>query len=651
MSTLSIDIETYSDVDIAHGVYKYVDSPEFEILLIGYAFDDEPVRVVDLTQEEVPARFRRALFDRSITKTAYNANFEMTCFKKFYPDMPLDCWECTSVLALYWSYPSGLDNVAKALGLPDDKQKDARGKALIRYFSKPCKPTKSNGHRTRNYPADAPEKWAEYIEYNRQDVEVERAIRKKLIRLKPSETEHKLWLMDQKINAYGAYINKPLVYNAIRMDREYKTQLLQEAKEVSGLPNPNSVSQLKTWIKQRTGREVTQLNKAAIDDALKRDDLPADVRTVLSIRRRIGKTSVKKFQAMAGAVTSDGRIHGMFQFYGAMRTGRWAGRIVQLHNLARNKMDPEDLDAARNLVIDGDLETLMLCYGNVSDILSQLIRTAIEAKPGTRLIVDDYSAIEARVIAWLAGEKWRQEVFANNGDIYCASASAMFGVPVVKHGVNGHLRQKGKIAELALGYGGSVGAMKAMGAEKMGLNDSELEEIVRKWRQNSPHIVDFWYQCENAALDAIKHGTETLVNGRIRFSFSGGNMLITLPSGRQLVYINPTLGENRFGGTAIKYRGVQQATRKWGWLETYGGKLVENIVQATARDCLAMAMYRLTQAGYHILMHIHDEVVMEMPIGVGSRDEVTRIMCECEPWEKGLIKNADGFEGPYYLKD
>lgn len=651
MNTLSVDLETYSSNDIKYGVYKYVDAPDFEILLLGYAFNDDPVAVVDLTKKEVPAEVKRALFDKSILKTAFNANFEITCLKKLYPNLPTEQWECTSVLALYWSLPTGLANVAKALGFPEDKQKDARGKALINYFSKPCKPTKTNGMRTRNYPSDDPEKWVDYMEYNRQDVVVEREIRKKLMALHPNVREHDYWLMDQDINSRGVHINMDLVNTCIRMDKEYRDHLTKRAREITGLENPNSVTQLSSWVGRRLGKEIPSLAKAVISDMLK-DELPKDVEEVLSIRQKLGKTSVKKYQTMKEALNHDGRIRGMFQFYGAMRSGRWAGRVVQLHNMARNSMEGKELDIARKLVLDEDLEAVELCYENVSDVLSQLIRTAIEAKSGHRFIVDDYSAIEARVIAWLAGEDWRQEVFANNGDIYCASASAMFGVPVVKHGENGHLRQKGKIAELALGYGGSVGALKAMGADKMGLDNDELNDIVYKWRKSSPRIVQFWYDAESAAKEAIKEGHSVVIpQQRIRFSNKHGALVVTLPSGRELVYLRPSIGENRFGSEAITYMGMNQTSRTFGRLETYGGKLVENIVQATARDCLAAAMLRLSKAGYRIIMHIHDEVVMEMPIGSGSREEVTRIMCMNEPWEEGLIKNADGFEGPYYMKD
>ncbi len=653
MATLAIDIETYSSNDIRYGVYKYADAPDFEILLIGYAFDDGPVQVADLTRGEVPAQFVQALFDRSVTKTAFNANFEMTCLRKYYPSMPLDCWECTSILALYNSLPTGLANVAQILKLGADKQKDARGKALINYFSKPCKPTKTNGGRTRNRPEDAPDKWAEYIEYNRQDVVVERAIRQKLLKLRPTEREHELWLMDQQINGNGAKIDMTLVANAIRMNEEYTAHLRAEAVRLTGLENPNSVAQLKGWIEDRAKISVTSLDKKAVAELLTKNDLPEGVRRVLEIRSLMGRTSVKKYEAMAEAVCSDGRVRGMFQFYGAMRTGRWAGRIVQLHNLPRSSMPVEELRAARSVVRRGDLEELELLWDNVPDVLSQLVRTAVVAEDGCRFLVDDYSAIEARVIAWLAGEKWRQEVFAQNGDIYCASASAMFGVPVVKHGVNGHLRQKGKIAELALGYGGSVGALKAMGADKMGLTEEELSEIVAKWRRASPAILRFWQDVDCAAREAIEDPGEVrrIRQGGLRFYVRSGALFIELPSGRHLVYIHPRLGQNRFGGAAILYDGVVQGTRQWGPLETYGGKLVENIVQATARDCLAAAMLRLTKAGYKILMHVHDEVIMEMPKNRGSLEEVTRIMSENEPWEKGLIKNADGFEDIYYRKD
>lgn len=652
MGTLAIDLETFSSNDIKAGVFKYVDSPDFEILLLGYSFDDEPVQVVDCTREAIPIRVLTALYDPGYTKTAFNAAFEITCFKHLYPDLPIDQWECTSVLALYNSLPTSLASVAKALGFPEDKQKDARGKALIRYFSIPCKPTAANGWRIRNRPEDAPDKWATYIEYNRQDVVVEKAIRRKLLPLKPPPLEHRYWLMDYWINSNGAGINRRLVHNAIAMDTEYRAHVTQKAKELTGLNNPNSISQLKDWL-TANGVNMATLDKQAIADALKAKRLPDRVRKVLELRQLLGKTSVKKYQAMKNAVTSDGRIHGMFQFYGAARTGRWAGRIVQLHNLPRSSMSLQELTAARDTVLRGDLNTLEMVYPSVPDVLSQLIRTALEAAPGCRYIDADFSAIEARVIAWLSGETWRQEVFKNGGDIYCASASAMFHVPVVKHGVNGELRQKGKIAELALGYGGSVGALKAMGADRMGLTDNELQDIVTKWRMASPHIIQFWQDIDQAARLAIQFpGTGYRVKqGGIRFIVRQGALFVKLRSGRHLVYIQPRIGTNRFGGPAILYAGMEQATRKWGTLETYGGKLVENIVQATARDCLAAAMLRLKQAGYKICAHVHDEVIMEMPEGQGSLDEVTRLMCINEPWEEGLIKNADGWENKFFMKD
>lgn len=647
MPTLAIDIETYSSADIKYGVYRYVDSPDFEILLFAYSFDDDPVQVIDLTAKKMPAHVERALFAPNITKTAFNANFEITCLKKYYPNLPDEQWECTSVLALYNSLPTSLDKVAKALKLED--KKDTKGKALIRYFSTPCKPTKTNGGRTRNMPKDAPDKWKEYIEYNRQDVVVEKSIRKKLIRLKPPKIEHDLWLLDRQINDNGAMINQQLVNNAISLSSQATERLIAKAKEITGLDNPNSVAQLKRWLEARIGNPIESLNKKTIAEALK-GDLPDDVRTLLLCRQQMGKTSVKKYESMQNAVTSKGRIHGMFQFYGAVRTGRWAGRVVQLHNLPRNTIGGKELDAARALVLLGDIEALELCFGNVPDTLSQLIRTAIEASPGHRFIVDDFSAIEARVIAWLAGEKWRQEVFAKGGDIYCASASAMFHVPVEKHGINGHLRQKGKIAELALGYQGGTGALKAMGADKIGLTDEELEEIVAKWRNASPHIVRFWYDVDAAAKRAIKEPGKTVILRNLKFYNRYGALFIELPSGRRLSYINPKLGLNRFGSETIVHKGVG-INNKWEDLETYGGKLAENIVQATARDCLAAAMMRLAKAGYKIIMHVHDEVVMEMPEGKGNLDEVTRIMSMNEPWERGLIKNADGFESNYYMKD
>ena len=652
MRTLAIDLETYSSNNIKYSVYKYVEAPDFEILLFAYAFDDDPVRVVDLAQgETLPDDVKAALYDKDVLKTAFNANFEINCLRKYFPDLPEEQWECDRILSLYNSYPPHLAAVAKAMHFDEDRQKDTRGKALIRYFCLPCKPTKANGGRTRNYPKDAPDKWRVFKEYNRQDVVVERAIRDKLVNLRPPDFEHENWLIDQAINRNGIMVNQTLVDNAIRLSGEYREKLLARATEITGLDNPNSPLQVKGWLEERLGRAVDSLSKAAVADMLA-EDIPGDVREMLSIRQKISKSSIKKYDAMRNAACEDSRIRGMFQFYGAARTGRFAGRIVQLQNLPRNSMP--DLDLARNMVLDGDLEALEMCYDDVQDVLSQLIRTALEAPPGKRFIVADFSAIEARVIAWLAGEEWEMKAFAEGKDIYCATASAMFGVPVVKHGVNGELRQKGKVAVLACGYGGGIGALKAMGADKMGLTDDELQTVVRKWREASPHIVKLWADVENAAMNAVSGIPTTIKLKNLHFHVEDDALYIELPSGRHLVYLHPHLGKNRFGSDAILYTGLggsKTTAGRWGTLETYGGKLSENLVQAIARDCLCAAMKRLTDAGYKICAHIHDEVILEMPEGKGSLDDAVRIMCQKEPWNEGLVMNADGFEAKYYQKD
>lgn len=652
MRTLAIDLETYSSNDLRYSVYKYVEAPDFEILLFAYAFDDDPVRVVDLAQgETIPDDVKAALYDKDVLKTAFNANFEINCLRRYFPDLPEEQWECDRILSLYNSYPPHLAAVAKAMHFDEDRQKDTRGKALIRYFCLPCKPTKANGGRTRNYPKDAPDKWEIFKEYNRQDVVVERAIRDKLVNLRPPDFEHENWLIDQAINRNGIMVNRTLVDNAIRLSGEYREKLLARATEITGLDNPNSPLQVKGWLEERLGRTVDSLSKAAVADMLA-EDIPGDVREMLSIRQKISKSSIKKYDAMRMAACQDSRIRGMFQFYGAARTGRFAGRIVQLQNLPRNSMP--DLDLARNLVLDGDLEALEMCYDDVQDVLSQLIRTALEAPPGKRFIVADFSAIEARVIAWLAGEEWEMKAFAEGKDIYCATASAMFGVPVVKHGVNGELRQKGKVATLACGYGGGIGALKAMGADKMGLTDDELQTVVRKWREASPHIVKLWADVENAAMNAVSGIPTTIKQKNLHFHVEDDALYIELPSGRHLVYLHPHLGQNRFGSDAILYTGLggsKTTAGRWGTLETYGGKLSENLVQAIARDCLCAAMKRLTDAGYKICAHIHDEVILEMPEGKGSLDDAVRIMCQNEPWNEGLVMNADGFEAKYYQKD
>lgn len=652
MRTLAIDLETYSSNDIKYSVYKYVEASDFEILLFAYAFDDDPVRVVDLAQgETLPDDVKAALYDKDVLKTAFNANFEINCLRKYFPDLPEEQWECDRILSLYNSYPPHLAAVAKAMHFDEDRQKDTRGKALIRYFCLPCKPTKANGGRTRNYPKDAPDKWDIFKKYNRQDVVVERAIRDKLVNLRPPDFEHENWLIDQAINRNGIMVNQALVDNAIRLSSEYREKLLARAMEITGLDNPNSPLQVKGWLEERLGCAVDSLSKAAVADMLA-EDIPGDVREMLSIRQKISKSSIKKYDAMRMAACQDSRIRGMFQFYGAARTGRFAGRIVQLQNLPRNSMP--DLDLARSMVLDGDLDTMELCYDDVQDVLSQLVRTALEAPPGKRFIVADFSAIEARVIAWLAGEEWEMKAFAEGKDIYCATASAMFGVPVVKHGVNGELRQKGKVAVLACGYGGGIGALKAMGADKMGLTDDELQTVVRKWREASPHIVKLWADVENAAMNAVSGIPTTIKQKNLHFHVEDDALYIELPSGRHLVYLHPHLGQNRFGSDAILYTGLggsKTTAGRWGTLETYGGKLSENLVQAIARDCLCAAMKRLTDAGYKICAHIHDEVILEMPEGKGGLDDAVRIMCQNESWNEGLVMNADGFEAKYYQKD
>lgn len=601
MAVLSIDLETYSDQDIRYGVHKYVDTPDFRVLLFAYAFDDEPVDVVDIAcGEKLPERVRKALYDPNVTKTAFNANFEFSCLRKYFPDLPIEQWECDSVLALYNSYPSSLALVAKAMHLAEDKQKDTRGKALIQYFCVPCKPTVANGQRTRNLPEHAPEKWAIFKEYNRQDVETERAIRKALIHNCPGTEEHDLWLLDRKINDNGIAVCGELVENAIDMNEKETCRLMEEARSITGLDNPNSVIQLKDWLSSKVANLPQSLDKDSVAELLK-GDIPDDVRRLLMIRKDLGKTSIKKYEATINSICRDGRVHDVFQFYGASRTGRWAGRNLQLHNLPRNSLP--DLDAARQLVLDGDMDTLSMLYG-VPDTLSQLIRTSLVAPKGSRFIVADFSAIEARVLSWLAGEKWRLDVFKQNGDIYCETASRMFNCKVVKHGENGHLRQKGKIAELALGFNGSVGALIKMGADKMGLTENELKDIVQKWRKANPHIVNFWYRLEEMALCCIQ-GKETPtmeIQYPVKFYMQGKDMRMLLPSGRTLTYLRPSIGKNRFGSDSIEYEGLEQDTKKWGRLETYGGKLAEN--------CIAEGTKVVTGRGFIPIEQIKDNDII-----------------------------------------
>lgn len=656
MSTVMyVDIETYSSNHIKYGVHKYVDADDFEILLFAYCFDDGPVTVIDFTAgEELPPDVFDALRDPKILKTAYNANFEITCLQAAFSAeaVPDDQWECDSVLGLYNSLPAGLGVVAKILGFPEDKQKDARGKALIKYFCIPCAPTKANGGRTRNYPKDAPDKWEIFKEYNAQDVVTERAIRNALESNRPSPEEHEMWLLDRWINNNGIAVQQELVANAIRMNEEHREALMAEAQELTGLDNPNSPKQLREWLSSVLGEEVDSLDKAAVAELLSRD-IPEPVRRVLEIRQDLGKTSIKKYEAMRDSMCADGRIHDLFQFYGAQRTGRFAGRNVQLQNLPRNSMS--DLDAARNCVIDGDTDMMEMLY-NVPEALKQLVRTALVAPTGSRFVVADFSAIEARVIAWVAQEKWRQEAFAAGKDIYCMSASQMFKVPVVKHGINGELRQKGKVAELACGYGGGVMALKAFGADKMGLTDPELEDIVRKWREASPRIPKLWHDLEAAAMDCIR--TKRTIHlpqyRNAAFEWFEDSLMMVLPTGRKLRYKEATIGTNRFDKPAIIFKSMNQTARKWMKTETWGGTLTENLIQAIARDCLCAAMLRLKNcktAHYKICAHIHDEVILEVPEGEGSLEDAIAIMTQNEPWNEGLLMNADGFENNYYMKD
>ncbi len=660
MKNLFIDIETYSENSIKNGVLKYVDTDSFEILLLSYAIDDGDVLLIDLTKgvANLPTRLQDALVDARYTKRAFNANFELTCLSHVWPELIVpEQWNCDQALATYNSLPPSLAGVGAALGLPQDKRKDMRGKALIRYFCQPCKATKANGGRTRNLPKHDPEKWEEFCEYNRQDVVTERAIYEALKDNQPTKNEHAIWLIDRAVNERGIRIDTKLAHEAIAMSTFISGKGKAELARLTGLENPNSVTKLRERL-NFLGCPMQSLGKDAVAEKLKSPELDPVVRKILSLRRKLGKSSVKKYQAMLNTVASDGRAHNLFQFYGASHTGRWAGRNIQLQNLPRNYIS--DLDEARELVKAGDLELLEMLYDNPMDIISQLIRTALIPAEGNRFIVADFSAIEARVVAWVSGEKWRQEAFAAGKDIYCESASQMFHCRVVKHGENGHLRQKGKIAELALGYGGGTGALMAMD-NSHSLKESELPEIVEMWRAASPSITRLWRQLEDGAKACIqryqttrrgcKTGALTSIKGVWFKMQSDGNLLLHLPSGRTLSYRSARIGENRFGGESIVYLGADQLTRSWGDVETYGGKLTENLVQAIARDCLAEAMQRLEEHGYPVVAHIHDEVVLDTPNGQGSLEDAIRIMTQNTDWNKGLIMNADGFESDYYKKD
>ena len=662
MKTLSIDIETYSSVSLQKsGVYRYVEAPDFEILLFGYSIDGAPVKVIDLTcGEKIPEDILDALTDDTVTKWAFNANFERICLSQhlknlgmsldpFHDNHPLSTemerylnpegWCCTMIWSAVMGLPLSLEGCGAVLGL--EKQKLTEGKDLIKYFCQPCAPTKSNGQRTRNLPRHAPDKWAAFKRYNVRDVETEMSIQQRLQKFPVPDFIWDEYHIDQEINDRGVAIDLPLVRQAIDMDARSRSELTEAMRQLTELENPNSVQQMKQFLTEN-GLEVDSLGKKVVAELIK--TAPPELRRVLALRQQLAKSSIRKYQSMINAVCSDGRARGMFQFYGANRTGRWAGRLIQLQNLPQNHLP--DLEHARAIVRSGDYDCVEMLYEDVPDTLSQLIRTAFIPKDGCKFIVSDFSAIEARVIAWMAGESWRQEVFASGGDIYCASASQMFKVPVEKHGINGHLRQKGKIAELALGYGGSVGALKAMGALEMGLTEDELYPLVEAWRQTNPNIVSFWWDVDRAAMEAVKFRHEADTHG-IHFEYKSGMLFITLPSGRKLAYVKPKIGTNKFGGQCITYEGVG-GTKKWERLETYGARLVENIVQATSRDILCYAMRTLRCCS--ITMHIHDELVIEANPRM-SLKAVCEQMGRTPPWAEGLQLNADGYETTFYKKD
>lgn len=642
IKTLSLDLETYSDVDLSKcGVYKYAKSPAFEILLFGVSVNGGDIAVYDLVRgDEVPKEIIAALSDETVTKWAYNAAFERVCLSNYLEEwLEPEGWRCTMVWSAYLGLPLSLESVGAALGL--EKQKLTEGKDLIRYFCVPCKPTKANGGRTRNLPEHDREKWERFKTYNFRDVETEMQIQQRLSKFPVPDFVWEEYRLDQEINDRGIGVDMEMVRRAIAMDGRSKAELSAAMKKLTELENPNSVQQMKQWLLEN-GMETDALDKKAVAELLK--DAPEPLKTVLTLRQQLARSSVKKYTAMENAVCADSRAHGMFQFYGANRTGRYSRRIIQLQNLPQNHIP--DLAQARALVRCGDYDALKLLYEDVPDTLSQLIRTAFVPQNSRKFIVADFSAIEARVIAWLAGEKWRLKVFEDGGDIYCASASQMFRVPVEKHGVNGHLRQKGKIAELALGYGGSVGALKSMGALEMGLVEEELQPLVDMWRSSNPHIIELWWDVDRAVKECIKKRIFTETHG-IRFVYQSGMMFITLPSGRRLAYVKPRIGENRFGGESVTYMGVG-GTKKWERLETFGGKLVENIVQAVSRDILCYAMRTLSCCS--IVAHVHDEIIIE----AGRRMSLAAVceqMGRTPPWARGLLLRADGYECDFYRKD
>lgn len=654
---LSIDIETKSSVDITKaGAYRYAQSEDFEILLFAYKYDEEDVQLVDLTVEErIPERILTALMNPNVVKHAYNAAFEWYCLNTAGYRTPLEQWNCTMIHGLYCGYTAGLDATGKAIGLPQDKQKLSTGKALIRYFCTPCKPTKSNGGRSWNLPKHAPEKWELFREYCKQDVVTENEILKRLQAFPVPKEEQRLWRMDILMNAYGVRVDTNLIAGALAIDSHSTECLTAEAFRITGLANPNSATQLQQWL---SGKDVDipNLQKATVEEYLQRENLPDDARKILEIRQQLGKTSIKKYVAMDTAKGADDRVRGLTQFYGANRTGRWAGRLVQLQNLPRNYL--KTLDYARNLVKDKNYDGIKLLYGNVPDTLSQLIRTAFIPSDGNKFVVADFSAIEARVIAWLAGEQWVNEVFATHGKIYEATASQMFHVPIEKIAKGNpeySLRQKGKVATLALGYQGGTAALIAMGALNMGLAEEELPDIVQRWRSANPRIRDLWYAVEQAGLTTMQTAQPQGIYGLI-FRYEGdlvyGQSFLTvqLPSGRKLFYPKPFLQENQFGKMAIHYYTVGQQTRKWEVASTYGGKMTENIVQAIARDCLAETLKRIDRMGLQVVFHVHDEVIIDAPVSI-TVDEICDLMAEPIPWAPGLILKGAGFESDYYMKD
>ncbi len=646
VNTLSIDIETFSSSNLSKsGVYRYTESPDFEILLFGYSIDSSPVQVIDLAGgEELPSAIRGALTDTGVIKWAFNANFERICLSR-YLGLPTgeylnsSQWRCSMVCSAYLGLPLSLAGVGVVLRL--DKQKLDTGKDLIRYFCQPCKPTKTNGGRQRNHPTDAPDKWAQFKSYNLRDVETEMAVQEKLSRFPVPEFVWDEYHLDQEINDRGIRLDMILVKSAIAMDKQSQNELTQKMQKLTELDNPNSVVQMKTWLADN-GLETDSLGKKQVTELL--EDAPQPLADVLLLRQQLAKSSVRKYQAMENCVCADGRARGMFMFYGANRTGRFSGRLVQLQNLPRNYMSC--LDTARTVIQSGVYDAARMLFDSVPDVLSELIRTAFVPYEGGKFIVADFSAIEARVIAWLAGEQWRLDVFEQGGDIYCASAGQMFCVPVEKNGVNGHLRQKGKIAELALGYGGSVGALKAMGALEMGLQEDELKPLVDAWRESNQNIVQLWWDVNRAVKTCVMQRIPTQTHG-IQFTYESGFLFITLPSGRRLAYVKPRIGENRFGGEAVTYEGVG-VTKMWERIESYGPKFVENIVQAISRDILCYAMQTLRCCS--IVGHVHDEIIIEADPRM-SPDAVCEQMGRTPPWAPGLQLRADGFECPYYQKN